>query len=159
MKISFIECSKTNETDVRDPQEFLFMKKTLISVLFFCVNLKPWHAPHLWLVIPFHLSWYTLFLSHPESVQGFCNFSNNLPFTPSLLKPQLKTPHTQASEWRRFSYNSNAKPITCHYSMQRAYSSVWAYQNDCKRTEGGNMKKGARDRKRERERGGGGGSH
>lgn len=34
MKIAFIKCSKTNETDATDPQEFLFTKN-LISDFFF----------------------------------------------------------------------------------------------------------------------------
>lgn len=123
-------------------------EKFLISVLFFCLNLNPWNAPYLLLVILFHLSWCTPFLFHPGSFHVFHNFSNNLPFTPSPLKATVKkraAPH-------RHPISLRMKEIIILKLIRKAnYMSlfnangirhVWAYQNDCERT-GGSMKKGA----------------
>lgn len=83
------------------------------------------------------LSCFSSFLIFPASLA--LKESNNL----SNLKPHIRGIHIQL----------NAKPITCHYSMERAYGSVWAHQNDCKRTEGGKQKKRCQGQKRARRRG------
>ncbi len=140
-----------------DPQVFLFLKKVynfIISIL----NremLLIFGSLFLFIFLDTHFS---VCLSRPERVQVFHNVSYKLPFTPSPLKATVEAEQLCEGDSHTTPTQSQLHVLQCIApSMQRAYGSVWAYQNDYMRTEGGNKKKGARDREREWERGGWGG--